>query len=723
MFFDIGYAKALWDYRIHAMALGADGKTIYVRDVDESGGNAILRTWHAVASIEDEYHVPKQREYKAWNLQFRIELKKEKIRVQHGVKFRNCAFLRVNGNIRKIHKEDSLFVNPFDVYLDVEFDSLLAGQATQWLRFVTADQHSAENLGRMFATPLLEKYKHLFYVLYGEGGNGKGILLDALARTFPRLAAAIQTDVLLGSSFDAGQMRLSQLQGRYWVFDQDSEIVNLRQASQLKKIAGGDMMFGRRTQKDMVAFSNTATLIVATNEPVVLSGTRALKRRRVFVRMNDDVAIDDPMFDKLIAFVNRWGAAPFLMASCCIWQFHGDKPWDDVTIGSGEDLSDAEQWIVDQIAANGYAASRDNPYPEKPGEHQSSVAKLGLASKSKKIDGQVIRVLVVKDEQTFSVYHKASDRSIRAALEEAGDIGHVPLPAPRQMGDILPTPDELGYPVTFGSIDHGKVSKDWSRNKTLPAGRKSPTGKAYAVVPGSGMAIIDLDAAKSPEGAILKDASTGWDIFNREVGAYGSPDFPRTLLVSTPTGKANSVPSAHAYYLLPPTLQGHLKNAVHEGGIPVDIRCEGKGYVLGPGSELDDGGYYELLDLPDGLPPVMPEKMIRWLASHGYIETTEPRQRKKSNVTHEALPSLSEVLNQSITIGTGVSSRPDMTPVPAGQRNVTLHAWAYGRLKNHPENQQSIMSDLFRRGTDSGLEEDEIQSMWRSILRELGGAA
>lgn len=49
----------------------------------------------------------------------------------------------------------------------------------------------------MFATPLLEPYKHLFYVLYG-GGNGKGILLDTLHRSLPALSAAVTSKTLLG---------------------------------------------------------------------------------------------------------------------------------------------------------------------------------------------------------------------------------------------------------------------------------------------------------------------------------------------------------------------------------------------------------------------------------------------------------------------------------------------------------------------------------------------
>lgn len=63
---------------------------------------------------------------------------------------------------------------------------------------------------------------------------------------------------------------------------------------------------------------------------------------------------------------------------------------------------------------------------------------------------------------------------------------------------------------------------------------------------------------------------------------------------------------------------------------------------------------------------------------------------------------------------------PDMTPVPEGQRNSTLHAWAYGRLKNHPENERQIQADLFQRGRVSGLPDGELDQIWKSIKRSLG---
>lgn len=572
----------------------------------------------------------------------------------------------------------------------------------------------------MFATPLLEPYKHLFYVLYG-GGNGKGILLDTLHRSLPALSAAVTSKTLLGGRNGNGGFATDQetlkLIGALWAYDEDADTITLEQATLLKKIGTGDTMVARRVQENAVSFRNKATFIIASNNPVIMSMTEALERRRVFVRMRDGRSEDE--FRDLLRFRDEHGIAPFLMASCRLWEHRGDKPWSDVVIGSADDLTEAQQWIVDCIVANGYAVSRDNPNRETDAVHRNTVTKLGLKSKPKRINGEVVRVLVVRNERVFSVYRDSTAKDMTEALNEDGDKPVPALPEPIEGGGVV-TPDDCGYPVTFGTVNDGKRSYDWVRNRTLPEGKHPPTGvAAYAVVPSAGMAVIDLDVAKDPaSGEALRDRPTGWDIFNHEIGGYGSKDFPQTYLVGTPTGRRNGLPSAHAYYLIPAELRGRLKNAVHKKGVPVDIRCEGKGYVVGAGSRIP-GGDYLLLDLPDGQPPMMPPRMVRWLTDHGYVNDPSASASQPERTPH--VPSLSELMRRPITVGSTANGKPDMTPIPAGSRNNGLHAWAYGRLLNHPDNADAIQRDLFERGHASGLADAELETVWQSIRRQLGG--
>ena len=236
--------------------------------------------------------------------------------------------------------------------LQVQGSDMSDGPSVQRLKSLgipVSQGHSAENLGRMFATPLLEPYEHLFYVLYGGGGNGKGILLDTLHRSLPELSAAVTSKTLLGGRNGNGGFATDQetlkLIGALWAYDEDADTITLEQATLLKKIGTGDTMVARRVQENAVSFKNKATFIIASNNPVIMSMTEALERRRVFVRMRDGRAEEE--FADLLKFRDEHGIAPFLMASCRLWEVRGDKPWNDVVIGSDDDLTEAQQWIVD----------------------------------------------------------------------------------------------------------------------------------------------------------------------------------------------------------------------------------------------------------------------------------------------------------------------------------------------------------------------------------------
>jgi hypothetical protein len=702
-YFDDGYAKALWDFRNDSLLLGDDGKTLYVRDVDQSGANRLLDTWHAISSLETEYHVSKGKTYLPWNQQMQVECAKLDRRVRHGVKFRNMAFIREDGRVVRKLPGSGTFGEPFELTIDADYDQGLAVQAVSYMSDVTADLHSARNLGRMFATPLLEPYKHLTYVMYGDGGNGKGILLGSLASSFPGLAVAVDSQKILGGRRGTGgfssDQEMTKLIGALWAYDEDADTITLDQMTLLKKISTGDTVVARRIQENAVSFTPKCTFVVATNNPVITTMTAASARRFVYIRMRDGRSPDE--FAPLLEFRAAYGAAPFIMASCKLWELDGDEPFRDVVIGDSNDLSQAEQWIVDSIVATGYAVSGDNPYHEPAGAHLNTVNKLGLKSAVKKIDGNSVRVLVVKDEQRFSPYREAAVKALEDAVEDAVPARPEPIEAVP-----LPLPSESGFVCDYTPAGADKVARNWKRLSRDPSVDTSmrPVGDAYAVVPGPGMAVVDMD--------VPEDGDDGWALLNRQVGAYGGEGFPATYLVGTPSG------GVHAYYRLPGTLSGRLKNRVHSNGVPVDIRCEGKGYVIGPGSRTGKGEY-RLLDVPDGRLPVMPPAMVAWLEANGYVDGVEPSPQPRPGAGRgPGVSSLGALLAGPATRSNGT---PDMTPVAVGRRNQTLHDWAYGRLANYPGNADAIKRDLFVRGHASGLGDAELSAIWGSITRRLGG--
>mgnify|MGYP000526704664 FL=1 len=290
-------------------------------------------------------------------------------------------------------------------------------------------------------------------------------------------------------------------------------------------------------------------------------------------------------------------------------------------------------------------------------------------------------------------------------------------PLPLDLDSQL-TPSLFGFECDYVPANADKSAFNWKKLALDPNVDTSqvPTGaKAYAVVPAPGFMVIDMDMSKT-------HGDDGWTVLNRSVGRYGSEAFPSTYLVRTPSG------GLHAYYRLPEALHGRVKNAVHlktseyPDGIPVDLRVERKGYVIGAGSAVNEGEY-RVCDLPgdDGIPEASVQ-ICRWLESIGCVEGAAPRL--SAPTLRRQLPAatgldIDRVMADEPPIRRR-SGRPDMTPVPEGQRNQTLHDWAYGRAVNHPENLRQIEADLYERGRASGLKDNELATIWKSITRQLG---
>lgn len=487
-----GYAHLIWDFMHGNVLLGrsVQGRDIlYVRDMDKGDmrgrfeGDRYIpfqpSTWHAL-NITMDYHIPKSQAQMqaAWDMQMMFECRRLRLRVIHGIRFRNAVFMRDNfdpdhfdkpiSRIVKRGPEYDKFNWPYELTLDYDYSPEVSMQARKFLEFVTEPDgrtlmdgtpgdasHSADNLTRYFATPLLEEYKHLTYVLYGGGGNGKGILMQSFTMT-PGLengmCASIDSMKLLGGKQGAGGFSTDQealkLKTALWAYDEEAADITLQQMTNLKRISTGDMLTARRIQENAVDIWPKAVFAICTNNPVITTMTPASRRRFVFVRMRDGRSPRE--FDELRRFRAKYGAAGFIMASCDLWLKDNERPedskdfWDDVTIGSADDLNQAEEWMADQIVRFGYAPP-SNPYRQDMADHKNSLAKLGLVSKTKRItvEGsdkkQVKRVLIVGDETRFAPYRAAIEKQWR----EGGVERFVEPDKPEPPLDPVQNPDEL----------------------------------------------------------------------------------------------------------------------------------------------------------------------------------------------------------------------------------------------------------------------------------------
>jgi hypothetical protein len=698
----IGYYMAAWDMRHGHIALDPTGHIAYVRDWSTDGSLSILSTWHAISSFGAEYGVPKQKRTLAWERQLLVQAS-ELPRIQRGFRLCDKVVSRVdNGSENgKTDMSDYDGKSNWSIEDDPEWFRTWKGRveatarATDLIAAMTADEHSAANLIRMFACNLLEPYKHFTFVLYGEGGNGKGILLNGIRNQWPSSATNIDLKRLAQNGGFTGEQEAYKLIGRSFVFDEEADVVDERTMGVVKRISTGDTFNARQIGENASIVQATPTLVIATNNPVISDITEASHRRLVLVRMKDGQTADS--LRPLREFIRDYGMTPFLYVSWLEWR-RSDEAYTDVNIGDSSDMNEVETWMRDSICVNGYADSADRP----AGMHvtKQSLNKMGLRRKSKQIDGLVHSVIVVKDEVRFSAYRKGYEAEMREDMPEVKPIPDVQLDISdeRQVD-----PNSYGFGCRFAHCGTDKRAIGWKADTEdggMPASEALKKDRiSYATVPDEGCMIIDLDSPKDD------GEPSGWELFNTAVGPYGSDAFPKTYLVKTPHG------GAHAYYRIPDEWRGRIKNAAHpkwkgfKAGLPVDIRLERKGYVVGAMSTIPDGSY-KLVDLPaDCMVPELTEPMLAWMRDHDYVEHAKP-------ATHDA-----RTIRRLASQG---EAKPDMSAVPEGQRNTVLHDWALGRYINHPENRTAIHDDLMERARVSGLPDSEAETIWRSILDYVG---
>lgn len=682
---DDAYYDAFWSLRNGDLRLGEDDHTMYARDTNWLGGD-MPNTWHPISSLAEEFGFPTGK-HAVRNLEpmFRAETLKLP-RLTRGMLFGNTAFHPQGKHAVTVEEADEndayLYVDNSPWLADPKKTRKLVEQANKLIAQLTADDASRENLLRMFATPFLEPYKHLFFVLYGHGGDGKSFLLGRLGDAYPDKAGGIGIKALNSPSvFESGNEAL-KLDGRYWVYDEEGDMLTDKDMGVIKRIATGDTIHARGVGRNSVNVRPQATLVIASNHPLATSSGDASTRRLVPVMFAGRKT--PQQMQPLADFIDQYGMTPFMLASAILW---ADKPLDDdihrnISFNDGEqELDERAMWIVNEICENGYADTRLCPYP---GHVSGDMYKmLGVGLRSKRIDGKVRSVRVVADEDRFAPYRERYERELnetRLPPLELLPVSETQTDMERRVtedGEIVDVKAPEGFKLHKEPTDpaNPKAVRNWKNGKQEDV-VEIGAGDVYAVIPQPGSIIVDMDAPKDDH------SRHGYDILR--------PMLTPTLMVHTPTHGG-----VHAYYRLPEGWTGKLKNTNHADGIPVDVKVDGRGYVLGAGSNIEGVGFYELVGDETDVREA-PASLLDWLVEHGYgVEPTPKPAPAKARMPRDG--------------------RPDLTPIPEGRRNDTLYRWAWGRLHNHEDNEANIHDELMLRGHVSGLGDTEIERIWQSV--------
>lgn len=732
-----GYQKAIWELREGHLCYCPSQQRLWRRDPDTSdheGERLILNSWHPVKTIEDEYHIGTNARSSERNPLYSATILREAKRsqwfdqVERGVRCDPCVWVRREGRIVCLQDEPDIAVT--QTFSPAGIGNQALRDAKRILEWLTVDEKSCANLCRMFATPWLESFKQLSYVLSGHGGDGKTLIARqailgvlGVGKVFPGFSVQ---GYCTGGGYTLGRESMNdEMDGKAFAIDDEACAVTEDMLPLLRALSTGSQVNARVTGGRYRVMTPSATLLILTNMQFADSGENSDVRRFIKVEFHQSKGRSYDEYHAIEGFCHRHPAA-FFVLSCRLWE-RSDEP-EIVNLSPARTISDEMYWLISEIASNdeqyGVQVASRNDYRKEfhTAVPQSLMDVLGLEnSKTKALPGSQCRVVRVADQNRFEVYRKAAldnetepadtwwqtalskpNRDSLKTLDDVGDCHDLAgIVESALAGNVGFAPCEGKARKTGGSVD-GKVSLSWKRLNPSDESHTDSTFitdkmTRYAVIPLGDCFVIDCDKPSEADGP------DGWQCLQALAGDYGSQALPATLVTRTPHG-------VHLYYRMPAGMDvSLLKNAVHEQNLPIDLRVSNKGYVIGPGSVID-GNRYELVDLPAGVVPEASGAVMRMLKDFGY--TNEPKQEAPSLSLDDVMAGRPSASNSQGT--------SDMTPVPEGQRNSTLHAWAYGRLKNHPENERQIHDDLLQRGRVSGLPDGELDQIWKSIKRSLG---
>lgn len=732
-----GYQKAIWELREGHLRYCPSQQRLWRRDPDASdheGERLILNSWHPVKTIEDEYHIGTNARSSERNPLYSATILREAKRsqwfdqVERGVRCDPCVWVRREGRIVCLQDEPDIAVT--QTFSPAGMGNQALRDAKRILEWLTVDEKSCANLCRMFATPWLEPFKQLSYVLSGHGGDGKTLIARqailgvlGVGKVFPGFSVQ---GYCTGGGYTLGRESMNdEMDGKAFAIDDEACAVTEDMLPLLRALSTGSQVNARVTGGRYRVMMPSATLLILTNMQFADSGENSDVRRFIKVEFHQSKGRSYDEYHAIEGFCHRHPAA-FFVLSCYLWE-RSDEP-EIVNLSPARTISDEMYWLISEIASNdeqyGVQVASRNDYRKEfhTAVPQSLMGVLGLEnSKTKALPGGQCRVVRVADQNRFEVYRKAAldnetepadtwwqtalskpNRDSLKTLDDVGDCHDLAgIVESALAGNVGFAPCEGKARKTGGPVD-GKVSLSWKRLNPSDESHTDSTFitdkmTRYAVIPLGDCFVIDCDKPSEADGP------DGWQCLQALAGDYGSQALPATLVTRTPHG-------VHLYYRMPADMDvSLLKNAVHEQNLPIDLRVSNKGYVIGPGSVID-GNRYELFDLPAGVVPEASGAVMRMLKDFGY--TNEPKQEAPSLSLDDVMAGRPSASNSQGT--------SDMTPVPEGQRNSTLHAWAYGRLKNHPENERQIHDDLLQRGRVSGLPDGELDQIWKSIKRSLG---
>jgi putative DNA primase/helicase len=201
---------------------------------------------------------------------------------------------------------------------------------------------------------------HVLLFCWGQGGNGKGALLNTVSRMLGDYAAVAPSDLLLATQSDRHPCDMAMLRGARMVTAQELAPGRAWDEPKLKSLTGGDPITARFMRQDFFTYEPQFTLLVAGNHKPSFKGVDEAIRRRVllvpFLQVIPEAERDEHLPEKLKAewpAILRWA-----IDGCLAWQREGLAPPDSARAAT-KDYLDAEdllgQWLEERCAVSSKA--------------------------------------------------------------------------------------------------------------------------------------------------------------------------------------------------------------------------------------------------------------------------------------------------------------------------------------------------------------------------------
>lgn len=196
-----------------------------------------------------------------------------------------------------------------------------------------------------------ETKEHALVFVYGPGGNGKSVFVNALTGILADYAKTASMDTFTASIGDKHPTDLAMLRGARLVTASETEEGRAWAEARIKALTGGDPITARFMRKDFFTFTPAFKLtIIGNHQPALRNVDDAARRRFNVVPFTRKPAKPDPDLEATLR--NEWpGILRWMIEGALDWQENGLVQPRSVKEATAEYFSEQDlfrQWLEDE---------------------------------------------------------------------------------------------------------------------------------------------------------------------------------------------------------------------------------------------------------------------------------------------------------------------------------------------------------------------------------------